>query len=536
MHGINLKRLKRACGGCPTALPMEPASMHQQAASHAGPKATRRDWIGLAVIAIPCLIYSMDLTVLYLAVPQIVADLKPSAAGLLWIVDIYGFMVAGALVTMGTLGDRVGRRRVLLIGAAAFGLTSVLAAYSTSAEMLIFARALQGLAGAALAPSTLSLIRNMFLDPQERATAIGIWVASFSAGAVIGPVFGGLILAHFSWGAVFLINVPVMLMLLILGPVLLPEFRDPNAGHMDVLSAAQSVVAVLGVIYGIKRFAEDGLALLPFLSILVGLAVAVIFFRRERRLADPLIDVRLFSTPAFSAALATNVLGLFMLLGSFLFITQYLQLVLGMGPQEAGLWMAPSGIVFALGSLAGPVLVRHFHPSTVIASGLLMSAFGFAALTQIAAAQSPWILFAGMMIFCVGLSPIGAITTDLVMGAAPAERAGAASAVSETSFEFGGALGIAVLGSLFTFVYGSAMRAVDLQALPFGAVESARDGLGGAVDAAHVLPPDQAAQLLTAARASFVYAFEVTSAVSTLCALLAAIFAATLLRNAGQRR
>src|SRR6185312_4330492 len=330
------KRLKRAQrplpgGAAPGSRPM------QHNVAHVGPKASRRDWIGLAVIAIPCLIYSMDLTVLYLAVPQIVADLKPSAAGLLWIVDIYGFMVAGALVTMGALGDRVGRRKVLLIGATAFGFTSVLAAYSTSTEMLIGARALQGLAAATLAPSTLSLIRNMFLEPQERAFAIGIWVASFSAGAVIGPVFGGIILAHFWWGAVFLINVPVMLMLLILGPVLLPEFRDPEAGHMDPLSAAQSVVAVLGVIYGIKRLAEDGRALLPIVSILVGLAVGVIFFRRERRLADPLIDLRLFSAPAFSAALATNVLGLFMVLGSFLFITQYLQLVLGMGPLEAGL-------------------------------------------------------------------------------------------------------------------------------------------------------------------------------------------------------
>jgi DHA2 family multidrug resistance protein-like MFS transporter len=506
---------------------------HDVSLQAAPAKASRREWIGLAVIAIPCLIYSMDLTVLYLAVPEIVADLKPSAAGLLWIVDIYGFMVAGALVTMGTLGDRIGRRKVLLIGAAAFGVTSVLAAYSTTAEMLIVARALQGLAAATLAPSTLSLIRNMFLDPQERAFAIGIWVASFSAGAVVGPVFGGLILAHFWWGAVFLINVPVMLMLLVLGPVLLPEFRDPNAGHMDVLSAAQSVVAVLGVIYGIKRLAEDGWALLPVVSILVGLAVAVIFFRRERRLADPLIDVSLFSTPAFSAALATNVLGLFMVLGSFLFITQYLQLVLLMDPLKAGLWMAPSGIVFALGSMAAPLLVRRFKPSRVIAIGLLLSAVGFAALTQIAGAQTPWLLFAGMMAFCIGMSPIGAITTDLVMAAAPPERAGAASAISETSFEFGGALGIAVLGSLFTFVYGRMFLAADHGGLPAPAIERARDGLGSAVDTAYTLPNEQATQLLATARAAFVYAFEVTSAVSAVCAVLAAIFAATLLRRAG---
>ncbi|MEO8420201.1 MAG: MFS transporter [Hyphomicrobium sp.] len=508
---------------------------HDAIRQEALPKATRRDWIGLAVIAIPCLIYSMDLTVLYLALPEIIADLKPSAAGLLWIVDIYGFMVAGALVTMGTLGDRIGRRKVLLIGAAAFGVTSVFAAYSTSAEMLIFARALQGLSAATLAPSTLSLIRNMFLDAQERAFAIGIWVASFSAGAVIGPVFGGIILSHFWWGAVFLINVPVMLMLLLLGPILLPEFRDPKAGRMDVVSAGLSVIAVLSVIYGVKRLAEDGWALLPIASIVIGIAVGAFFFWRESRLADPIIDVRLFSTPGFSAALATNVLGLFMVLGSFLFITQYLQLVMLMGPMQAGLWMAPSGIAFALGSMAAPILVRRFKASHVVAIGLLLSAAGFAALTQIADAQTPWLLFAGMMAFCIGLSPIGAITTDLVMGAAPPERAGAASAISETSFEVGGALGIAVLGSLFTFVYGRTFLAADYAGLPAAAIERARDGLGSAVDTASSLSSEQAAQLLAIARSSFVYAFEVTSAVSAVCALLAAVFAVTLLRNAGQR-
>ena len=508
---------------------------HDAIRQEAPPKATRRDWIGLAVIAIPCLIYSMDLTVLYLALPEIIADLKPSAAGLLWIVDIYGFMVAGALVTMGTLGDRIGRRKVLLIGAAAFGVTSVFAAYSTSSEMLILARALQGLSAATLAPSTLSLIRNMFLDAQERAFAIGIWVASFSAGAVIGPVFGGIILSHFWWGAVFLINVPVMLMLLLLGPILLPEFRDPKAGRMDLVSAGLSVIAVLSVIYGVKRLAEDGWALLPIASIVIGLAVGVFFFRRESRLADPIIDVRLFSTPAFGAALATNVLGLFMVLGSFLFITQYLQLVILMDPMQAGLWMAPSGIAFALGSMAAPILVRRFKASHVVAIGLLLAAAGFAALTQIADAQTPWLLFAGMMAFCIGLSPIGAITTDLVMGAAPPERAGAASAISETSFEVGGALGIAVLGSLFTFVYGQTFLEADHAGLPAAAIDRARDGLGSAVDTASSLSSEQAAQLLAVARSSFVYAFEITSAVSAVCALLAAVLAVTLLRNAGQR-
>jgi DHA2 family multidrug resistance protein-like MFS transporter len=373
----------------------------------------------------------------------------------------------------------------------------------------------------------------MFLDAQERALAIGIWVASFSAGAAIGPLVGGVLLAHFTWHAVFLINVPIMLLLLALGPMLLPEFRDAEAGHMDILSAAQSVVAVLAVIYGIKHVAEHGPSLVALVSVFVGVGVGVVFYRREKRLAEPLIDVSLFKTPAFSAALATNVLGLFMVMGSFLFITQYLQLVLGMGPLEAGIWTAPSGIVFAVGSMAAPLLVRHFRPSSVIAIGLMLSAFGFLMLTQLSAVHSAWLLLAGMITFCVGMAPIGAITTDIVVGAAPPERAGAASAISETSFEFGGALGIAVIGSLLTIVYRTTLEEAPMTGLPAWAVESAANTLGGAVDAAHGLPDDQAAYLLGVARGAFVYAFEVAAAFSAAFALLAAFFALIMLRNAG---
>lgn len=500
----------------------------QQEAPH---KATSRDWIGLAVIAIPCLIYSMDLTVLHLAVPQITAEFRPSASQLLWIVDIYGFMVAGALVTMGTLGDRIGRRRVLLYGAAAFGAASALAAAAPSAEFLIFARALQGLAAACLAPSTLSLIRNMFLDDRERTFAIGVWVASFSAGAVIGPLFGGILLNHFNWHSVFLINVPIMAVLLVLGPLLLPEFRDPNAGRMDILSAAQSLIAVLSVVYGIKRIAEDGPGAVAAMAILAGVLVGVLFFRRQQRLPDPLIDVRLFAVPAFSAALVTNVLGLFMIMGMFLFIAQYLQLVEGMSPLEAGLFTAPAGLVFALGSMAAPVLLRFFKPGRVVACVLLISAVGFALLTQLSAATSLSLLFVGMLVFCAGMAPVGAITTDLVMAAAPPERAGAASAISETSFEFGGALGIAVLGSILTVVYRSIMERTPLPAMPDALREGASETLGGAIVAAQTLSQDAAAQLLIASHQAYIYAFEVTAAVSTVCALLAAAIAGALLRN-----
>lgn len=495
-------------------------------------KATRRDWIGLAVIALPCLFYSMDLTVLHLAVPQITAALKPSSSAQLWIVDIYGFMVAGVLITMGTLGDRIGRRRLLLIGAAAFGVTSAIAAFSTSSEMLIAARALQGVAAATLAPSTLSLIRNMFHDDRERAFAIGIWIGAFSVGAAIGPLVGGALLAHFWWGAVFLINVPIMLLLLALGPFFLPEFRDPNAGRMDILSAAQSTAAVLAIIFGIKLAAEQGWAPLPLFAIGLGLLIGAYFFQRQMSLADPLIDVGLFRVHGFSAALATNIVALFVIFGTFLFIAQYLQLVLGMGPLAAGIWTAPSGVVFALGSVAAPFLVRHYPPHIVISVGFLISAVGFALLTQISATDSPWLMFAGMMVLCLGVAPCGAITTDLVMSTVPPERAGAASGISETSFEFGGALGIAVLGSLVTAIYRSAMAGEALPGVPAEAVDAAKDTLGGAVDVALHLGAQAGANLLSASRAAFVHAFEVASLVSAVGSLVAAGFAYTWLKAA----
>lgn len=492
------------------------------------PKATRREWIGLAVIALPCLIYSMDLTVLNLAVPQITAELAPSASQLLWIVDIYGFLVAGALITMGTLGDRIGRRRLLLIGAAAFGAASIFAAYASTAAMLILARALMGIAAATLAPSTLSLIRNMFLDPGERMFAIGVWIASFSAGGAIGPLIGGVLLEHFHWGSVFLLNIPIMALLLLLGPVLLPEFRDENAGRLDLGSAALSIAAVLGVIYGVKHLAEHGLHAEPFVWIAGGLGIGLMFVRRQRRLADPLIDVRLFSTPALSAALAINVLGLFAIFGFFLIIAQYLQLVLGMGPLEAGLWTAPSGLAFVAGSLATPWLVRRVRPAYVITAGFVQAAVGFAVLTQIGGEQSLAVLMTGFLLLCLGLAPVGTVTTDLVMGVAPPERAGAASSISETSFELGGALGIAVLGSVFNAVYRTAMQSA---ALPAEQARLAAETLGGAARLAARLPDPAAAHLVATARDAFTGSMQFTSVICMVIMLAAALLASVALRD-----
>lgn len=498
----------------------------------AAPKATPRDWLGLAVIALPCLLYSMDLTVLNLAIPQLSVDLKPSAAQLLWIVDIYGFMVAGSLITMGTLGDKIGRRKLLLIGAAAFGLASILAAFSTSAEMLIATRALLGIAGATLAPSTLSLIRNMFLDSKERSFAIGIWIASFSAGGAIGPLVGGLLLEHYWWGSVFLVGVPVMIVLLMLGPILLPEFKDPQAGRVDLASAALSLTAVLAVIYGIKHLAEHGGGWQAAVAILAGLAIGGVFLRRQRRLADPFLDLRLFRNPVISAALAINVLGFLFLFGSFLFIGQYLQLVKGFSPLEAGLWSLPSALAFILGTPIAPVLAHRFRPAPIMAVGLTLAALGFALLSRVTVDSPIAIVVVAGVIFSLGFTPVVALTTELVVGSAPPERAGSAAAISETSLEFGGAVGIAVLGSIVTAVYRGQMALTQPAGLPPDTARNAAATLGGAVAEAARLPADLAASLLAAARAAFVAGMQLSALVATVGLVVTALTALVLLRKA----
>ena len=499
--------------------------------AHDAARAGRREWIGLAVLALACLLYSMDLTVLNLALPAISADLEPSSAQLLWIVDVYGFVLAGSLITMGTLGDRIGRRRLLLIGAAAFAAASVLAAMSTSAGMLIASRALLGLAGATLAPSTLSLIRNMFLDPGQRTVAIGVWITSFSAGAVIGPPLGGLLLEFFWWGSVFLLAVPVMALILILGPVLLPEFRDPDAGRLDLVSAALSLAAVLAVIYGLKGSAQNGLGWLPALSILAGLAVGVLFVRRQCRLADPLIDLRLFRVPAFSASLAAYLLGTFVAFGAFLFIFQYLQLVLGLSPIRAGLWTVPSFGAFIVGSMLTPVVVRGARPAFVMAGGLVLAAVGFGLLAQVDEGSGVAIFVTASVVFSLGLAPVFTLATDLIVGTAPPERAGAASAISETGSELGGALGIAILGSVGTALYRGGVDDAVPAGVPPEAADAARDTLGGAVAAADELPDQFAAELLDAAREAFTHGLQVAAFTSAAVAVATAVLAAVLLRH-----
>ncbi|MBZ3907950.1 MULTISPECIES: MFS transporter [Streptomyces] len=494
------------------------------------PRAGRREWIGLVALALPTVLLSMDLTVLHLAVPMISADLDPSAAQLLWITDIYGFTLAGFLICMGTLGDRVGRRRLLLIGGVAFGAASVLAALSTSATMLIVTRALLGIAASTLMPSTLSLIRNMFLDARQRSVAIGVWMTSFMVGALAGPLVGGALLGSFWWGSVFLLAVPVMVLLLIVGPLVLPEYRNEDAGRLDLPSALLSLLAVLSVVYGAKKTATDGLGPVPLAFLLAGLALGTVFVRRQRALSTPFLDLNLFRSRSFNTALTAMTLSTLMMMGINLLVAQYLQLVADLPPFKAGLWMMPMTVMAMIAVMISTTLVRTVRPAVIIAAGLAVSAVGFFMLTRLDSSSGVGMIVTASVVFAAGLSPAGVLSTDILVGSAPPERAGEASAIQETSTEFGGALGLALLGSVFNAAYQTEIGDRAPSAAPDAAVG---DTLGGTLAAVEQYGETAwTGPLVDAARQSFTDAFHVTALVCVAIALVTAALVAVFLRQA----
>lgn len=488
------------------------------AASRAG----AREWLGLSVLLLPTTVLFLSMTVLFLATPQIAADLKPSSEQLLWINDVYGLVMAGLLVAMGTAGDRIGRRAVLLFGAAAFGAASAVAAFAPDAATLIAARAAMGVGAAAVMPSTLSLISTMFRDGRQRGTAIGLWAASVSVGVAIGPLVGGILLESFWWGSALLVGVPTMALLLIAAPILVPEYRTDDAGALDVSSVLLSMAALLPIVYGIKEFAKNGLTATAVLTALAGVLLAVLFVRRQLRLATPLLDVRLFAHRAFSGALAVFLLSAIALGGVYLLFTQYLQLVAGLSPLESGLWILPAALALVAVSMAAPKIARRVRPAYVVASGAALSVAGYLVLTQVEAAGLP-LLITGFYLLYPGIAPTMALATGLVIGSAPPDKAGAASAINTTASDLGVSLGIAVLGSLGAAVYRSQM--------PDDAPAASAETLPDALAAAETLPPQQATALVDQARDAFTQGLNGAAAGAALLTALAAILAITLLRH-----
>ncbi|QFZ21585.1 MFS transporter [Saccharothrix syringae] len=495
-------------------------------------RAGKREWWGLAVLVLVTLIISMDMTVLSYALPRISETLQPSSSQLLWITDIYAFVLAGLLIPMGTLGDRIGRRKLLIIGAAAFGIASAVSAYAGSAEMLIASRALMGAAGATLMPSTMSLIRTMFQDEQQRRAAIGLWSAGFSAGGAIGLLLGGVLLQTFNWGVVFLINVPIMLVLVVASPLLLPEYRNPQAGRFDIVSSILLFASVLPAVWGIKEFAEQGFGWQPLAAVVVGLLFLPLFIVRQRGLDDPMVDVRLFGKAAFSAALFTNVLANFALVGFMFFTAQYLQLVLGLDPFVAGLWSLPQAFTAAIGAaVLAPVLTPKLRHGGAIAVGLVIGTCGFLLMSQVGVENGLFQVVAGQMLATMGMAMALTLTAELVVTTAPQERAGAAAGLSETGSQFGSALGVAVLGSVGAFVYRSQLTDTPPAGVPAAALDTARETLGAAIEAAKGLSEGAGNALRLAAKTAFTDELHVAAYTVSGVLLLTAVVAVALLRR-----
>lgn len=492
-------------------------------------RAGRREWLGLAVLMIPVLLISIDNTVLGFALPAISTGLHPTGTQLLWIVDIYALMLAGLLVAMGSIGDRFGRRLLLVIGATGFGLASLLAAFSTSAEMLIVARALLGVFGATLMPSTLSLIRNIFLDPRDRRIAIATWAALFGGGAALGPVVGGVLLEHFHWSSIFFINLPLIALFIPAALLLLPESRDPNPGRIDPLSIVLSMLTLTPLVFAIKHGMSDGLDWLFAAAVLVSVISGTLFVRRQLAADNPMLDVRLFANAVFTSAVTANLLSLMGLAGFLYFGTQVLQLVLGLSPVTAALALVP-GLIMSItaGYLAVPLVVR-IQPRIVVPAALALNAMG---LGFVAFTPEPSV--AGMVISFIvlgaGIGTAEVITNDLILTAVPADKAGAASAISETAYEFGSVMGTAVLGGLTTMVFGRQLAA----SLGEEAKDPAFETLGSALEHAGELGGHLGAELTDTVIRAFDLGVQWAAGGAAIVVLAAAVLTAIGLKGAGR--
>ena len=502
---------------------------HGQASSGGG----ARDWLALALLMFPVLLVAVDNTALTFALPAVARSLDPSGVQLLWIVDAYALVLAGLLVAMGSLGDRIGRRRLLLVGISGFAAVSAASAFAPTAEWLIAGRAAMGFFGAMLMPSTLSLIRNIFREPGRRRLAVAIWAAGFSGGAALGPIFGGWLVEHFWWGAVLLVAVPIMLPPLVFGRFLIPESKDPSPGRVDGASIALSMLTMVPVVYGIKELATHGPGVQSLGVLAFGLAMGLVFVRRQQALASPLLDLSLFRNRVFSTAITANVLALFSYNGFILFLAQHLQLLEGMSPSESGTAMLPALTAMVVAGLLVVPLVRKIRPGFVVAAGLALSATGYALVAFGDHDAGPTALLAALLILALGVGSAETISNDLILGSVPAEKSGAAAAISETGYEVGSLLGTAILGSILTASYQQhlSLPAPVAETIPAASADRARETLAGAMELAGSLPAPVAEGLTAAARAAFDSGVHITAAIALVLMAGASVLAAVVLRR-----
>ncbi|MEV1130174.1 MFS transporter [Agromyces sp. NPDC049794] len=496
--------------------------------------APRRAWVALGVLMLPVLLVSVDNTVLSFALPAISRDLAPTAAQQLWIIHAYPLVLAGLLVAMGAAGDRFGRRRLLLIGSTGFAVLSVAAAFAPTPEALIGARAALGFFGAMLMPSTLSLLRAVFVDREQRRLAIAIWASGFAAGSALGPLVGGVLLEHFAWGSVFLLAVPVLVPMLVLVPLLVPESRDPAPGRVDLVSVALSLAAMGPIVYGLTSLATEGVAGGGVQAIIVGVFCALWFTRRQLRSASPLLDMRLFRQGSFGGAVLVNLLSVIALVGFLFFVSQHLQLIAGLNPVAAGLALVPGLAAMILTGLAVVPIARRVPPRVLVPVALSLSAAGYLLIASTTGVDSIAPIIVAFVLLGAGIGAAETVSNELILSSAPPAKAGAASAVSETAYELGAVLGTAVLGSILALRYRAGVEVPAF--LPDAATDAARETLAGAVTVAEGLPGAVGAELVASAARAFSDGVVVTSLIGVALMISAAVVAAVSLRNPAPAR
>jgi len=491
----------------------------------------RRRWWALAVMCMSLAVISLDNTILNVALPALVRNLHASISQLQWIVDAYILVFAGLLLTTGSIGDRFGRKGALSTGLAMFGLGSLISAFATSATQLIFTRAFMGIGAALIMPATLSLLTNVFPDPKERGRAIGVWAGVVGASGAIGPVIGGVILQHFWWGAIFLINVPIAVVALVAGRFLLPSSRDPNAPPLDPIGALLSVAGLVAVLWAIIQAPAKGWSDTSVIGgFLVGVAVLAAFSQWELHCDHPMLDMRYFKNRRFSAANTGLTLLYFAMFGQFFLTTQYLQTVLGYSALQAGVRMLPTAAVMIVVAPLSPRLVERVGTKRVMGGGLLLAASGVALMSTVPVSNGYSHLLRAMALMSAGMGLVMAPATESIMGSLPPSKAGVGSAMNDTTRQLGGALGVAVLGSVLATTYrpGVAARLAHL-GVGGDVIAKAKDSLGGAVAVARTLPGPLGQQVTAAAKSEFVHAFSGALIVAAIVVASAALVIFALL-------
>ncbi|MCP2336842.1 MFS transporter [Actinomadura rupiterrae] len=501
-----------------TAEPVETGARVPQGGRAAAPDPRR--WAGLAVLSASLLLVVMDMTVLNVALPGIAADLRPSSISLLWMVDVYSLVVSGLLVTWAAVGDRWGRKRMLLTGFALFGLASLAVLWADSPGAVIAVRAVLGVGGAMIMPSTLSMIRNLFPDPRERATALGVWATTAALGGALGPILGGALLEAFSWHSAFLVNVPVMAVAVVAAWFLLPESRNPHPGPWDAVGAVLSIIGMVALVYAIKHIGKDGLTGGALAATAVAVAALGWFVRRCLNREHPLLDVRLLRGRAFSAGIVTALTVSTAAAATMLLLAQWMQVVQGYSPLESGVRLLPEAVGAAVFSPLAPAIAHRIGARAVLSGGLLLIGAGFVTLFLGPRPLGYPTVAVALLVVGIGLGAL-AVASAVIMAGAPPARSGSAAAFEETSYELGGALGVAVLGSLAAAVFRHGLPASDLAAagITGPAAGQARESIAGAVEVARPV----GAHLVAEAEHAFTTSLEWTGLAGGALMLAAAV-------------